>query len=41
MKETIKKRQKVFAWGYEDIPDIDREIAEHTISTHPHVSPMK
>ena len=27
MKETLRKRQKVFAWGYEDMPGIDREIA--------------
>ena len=41
MKEIIKKRQKVFAWGYEDMPDIDREISKHRISTYPHISPVK
>ena len=34
IKETLRKRQKVFAWGYEDMPEIDREIAEHRISAH-------
>ena len=29
MIETLKKRQKVFAWGYEDMSGIDREIIEH------------
>ena len=41
MKETIKKRQKVFAWGYEDMPGIDRKIAEHKIPMYPHISPIK
>ena len=41
MKEVLLKRQKVFAWGYEDIPGIDREIAEHRIPTHSHVTPVK
>ena len=41
MKETLKKRQKVFAWGYEDMPEIDKEIAEHRIPTHSHVAQVK
>ena len=41
MKEILSKRQKVFAWGYEDMPGIDREIAEHRIPTHSHVMPVK
>ena len=41
MKEVLLKRQKVFAWGYEDMPGIDREIAEHRIPTHSHVTPVK
>ena len=41
MKEIFLKRQKVFAWGYEDMPGIDREIAEHRIPTHSHVMPVK
>ena len=40
MKEIIKKRQKVFTWGYEDMPGIDREISEHKIPTYPHISPV-
>ena len=41
MKEIIEKRQKVFAWGYKDMPGIDREISEHRIPTYPHISPVK
>ena len=41
MKEIIEKRQKVFAWDYEDMPGIDREITEHRIPTYPHISPIK
>ena len=41
MKEVLLKRQKVFAWGYEDMPGIDKEIAEHRIPTYPHVTPVK
>ena len=41
MKEIIEKRQKVFAWGYEDMSGIDRKITEHRIPTYPHISPIK
>ena len=41
MKEVLLKRQKVFAWGYEDMPKIDREITEHRIPMHSHVMPVK
>ena len=41
MIEILEKRQKVFAWGYEDMLGIDREIAEHRIPTHPHIAPVK
>lgn len=41
MKEIIKRRQNVFVWSYEDMPGIDREIAEHTIPTYPHITPIK
>ena len=41
MKKVLLKRQKVFAWGYEDMPGINREIAEHRISMHSHVMPVK
>ena len=41
IEEIIKKRQKVFTWGDEDMPDIDREIAEHRMPTYPYISPIK
>ena len=41
MEETLKKRHKVFAWGYKDMLGIDREIAEHNIPTYPYVTPIK
>ena len=41
IKETLKKRQKVFAWGYKDMPGIDWEITEYRIPTYPHISPIK
>ena len=41
MKETLRKRQKVFAWSYKDMLGIDKEIAEHRIPTHSHVTPVK
>ena len=41
MKEILIKRQKVFAWGYEDMPGIDRGIVEHEIPTYPHIMPVK
>ena len=41
MKELLTKRQKVFAWGYEDMPGIDRSITEHRIPTQPHIMPIK
>ena len=34
MKEIIKKRQKVFAWSYEDMLSIDRKFTEHRIPTY-------
>ena len=41
MKELLTKRHKVFAWGYEDMPDIEKSITEHRIPTHPHIVPVK
>ena len=41
MKELLMKRQKVFAWGYEDMPGIDCEIVEHEIPTYPYITPVK
>ena len=35
MEEILKRRQKVFAWGYEDMLGVDREITEHRIPTSP------
>ena len=37
----LKKRQKVFAWGYEDMPGIDREITEHKIPIYPYILSIK
>ena len=33
IKKILIKYSKVFAWTYEDIPDIDRDIAQHYIPT--------
>ena len=41
MKKILRKRQKVFAWGYEDMPRIDREIAEHIIPMYSHITSIK
>ena len=35
------KYAKVFAWSYEDMPGVDRSIAEHTIPTYPNMRPVK
>lgn len=39
--KTLIKRQKYFAWSYEDIPRVDREIAKHKIPTHLEVKLIK
>ena len=31
----------MFAWGYEDMPGIDKEIVEHMIPTHSHIVLVK
>ena len=31
----------MFAWSYEDTPEIDLEIAQHYIDTHDHMVPVK
>ena len=41
MEEILRKRQKVFAWSYDDMPGVDREIAEHQIPTYSHITPIK
>ena len=41
MKEALLKRQKVFAWDYENMPEIDKEITEYRIPIHSYVTPVK
>ena len=41
LKGLLKEFQEVFAWSYEDMPDIDFEIAQHHINTHAHMVPVK
>jgi hypothetical protein len=31
----------VFAWSYEEMPDIDPRIVEHEITTYPDVKPIQ
>ena len=33
IEKILVKYSKVFAWTYEDIPDIDRDIGQHYIPT--------
>ena len=37
LKELFTKFQEVFAWSYEDMSDIDPEIAQHHIDIHSHI----
>ena len=41
LKELLIEFQEVFVWSYEDMLDIDPEIAQHHIDTHAHVVPVK
>ena len=41
LKKLLTEFQEVFAWSYEDMPDIDFEIAQHHINTHAHMVPVK
>src|SRR3989442_8662652 len=41
LKACLKKNEKAFAWGYEDMPGIDRSIAQHFIPTDPDKKPVK
>src|SRR2546425_3006379 len=41
LKVCLKKNEKAFAWGYEDMPGIDRSIAQHFIPTDPDKKPVK
>ena len=40
-ERILTKRKVVFAWSYEDMPDLDKDIAEHHISTYPEARPVK
>ena len=40
-ERILTKREVVFAWSYEDMPGLDREIAEHHILIYPEVRPIK
>lgn len=39
--EVLRRHEKVFAWSYEDMPGIDREIVEHRIPLLPNARPVK
>ena len=39
--EKLKKYSKVFAWTYEDMPNIDKDIAQHYIPTKEECKPVK
>ena len=40
-ERILTKRKVVFAWSYEDMPGLDRDIAEHHILTYPEARPVK
>ena len=40
-ERILIKRKVVFAWSYEDMPGLDRDIAEHHIPTYPEAKPVK
>ena len=40
-KKILNERKGVFAWTYDDMPGIDRTIAEHRIPTDPAKRPVK
>ena len=40
-ERILTKRKVVFAWSYEDMPGLDRDIAEHHIPTYPESKPVK
>ena len=41
LKELLTEFLEVFAWSYEDMSDIDLEIAQHHIDTHFHMMLVK
>ena len=40
-ERILTKRKVVFAWSYEDMSGLDRDIAEHHIPTYPEAKPVK
>ena len=40
-ERILTKRKVVFAWSYEDMPGLDRDIAEHHIPIYPEARPIK
>ena len=40
-EKILIKRKVVFAWTYEDMPSLDKDIAEHHIPTYPEARPVK
>ena len=40
-QRILTKRKVVFAWSYEDMPGLDRDIAEHHIPIYPEARPVK
>ena len=41
LQELLMKFHEVFAWPYEDMPEIEPEIAQHHIDTRDHIVPIK
>ena len=40
-ERILTKRKVVFAWSYEDMLGLDRDIAKHHIPTYPEARPVK
>ena len=40
-ERILIKRKVVFAWSYEDMPGLGRDITEHHIPTYPESKPVK
>ena len=41
LEEILVKYAKVFAWSYEDMPRVDKRIAQHAIPTYPNMRSVK
>ena len=41
LEEILKKYARVFAWSYEDMPGVDKSIAQHALPTYPQIRPIK